>query len=268
MFTIINGKGNEYLPMIYILMWTKEFSPFNYSEMGQQFFKNKNCEFQNCFVTNNKSYFQNVIYFDVITFNAMNIKDTIPPLERSIDQLYVFASMDPPGLYRMPSSYKGFFNLTYTYKLDSDVPLRFLIVRNDKGEIIGPNKDMHWIDIKDMKPTSDEIKKKLQNKNKAVAWFVSNCHAPNQREDYVQKLSVELDKYELKVDIFGVCGYLECPKFTKECYDILESDYYFYLSFENSMCIDYVSEKLLTALKHFTVPVVYGGANYTRYVKS
>lgn len=245
-------------------MWTKEFSPFNYSEMGQQFFVNKNCQFQNCFVTNNKSYFQHVQYFDVITFNAMNIKDTIPPLERSADQLYVFASMDPPGLYPMPSCYNGFFNMTYTYKLDSDVTLRFLIVRNDKGVIIGPKKDMQWIDIKDMKPTSDEIKNKLQNKNKAVAWFVSNCHAPNQREDYVQKLSIELDKYELRVDTFGVCGYLECSKFTKECYDVLESDYYFYLSFENSMCEDYVSEKLLTALKHFTVPVVYGGANYTR----
>lgn len=264
---IINVKGNVYDPDIYILAWTKEFLPFPYHEMGQQFFINKNCQFQNCFVTNNKSYFRDVKYFNVITFNAMDIKNTIPPLERSEDQLYIFVSMDPPGLYPMPSRFNRFFNLTFTYKLDSDVTLKFLVVRNDRGEIIGPKKDMHWIDVKDMKPITNEIKNKLQNKKKTAAWFVSNCHSPSQREDYVQKLSIELVKYKLEVDVFGACGCLECLKFTKECYDILESDYYFYLSFENSICEDYVTEKLLTALKHFTVPVVYGGANYTRYGK-
>lgn len=47
----------------------------------------------------------------------------------------------------------------------------------------------------------------------------------------------------------------------EECIDIVEENYYFYLAFENS---DYVTEKLMTALDHYTVPVVLGGANYSR----
>lgn len=58
------------------------------------------------------------------------------------------------------------------------------------------------------------------------------------------------------------CG----PRLSEHCYALIESDYYFYLAFENSFCEDYVTEKILTATQHYAVPVVYGGANYSRYV--
>lgn len=44
---------------------------------------------------------------------------------------------------------------------------------------------------------------------------------------------------------------------------MLERDYKFYLSFENSICRDYVTEKFYNALLFKTVPIVYGGANYS-----
>ncbi|XP_037803091.1 alpha-(1,3)-fucosyltransferase C-like [Penaeus monodon] len=91
-----------------------------------------------------------------------------------------------------------------------------------------------------------------------AAWFVSNCYSHSKRERIVKGLQ----KY-IKVDIYGKCGPLECPRAsTRLCYQMLEKNYKFYLSFENSLCKDYVTEKLFSVLKYNVVPVVYGLANY------
>lgn len=52
-----------------------------------------------------------------------------------------------------------------------------------------------------------------------------------------------------------------------DCLTAVEENYYFYLSFKNSFSEDYVTEKVMTAIDHYTVPVVYGGADYHKYVK-
>jgi alpha-1,3-fucosyltransferase len=49
---------------------------------------------------------------------------------------------------------------------------------------------------------------------------------------------------------------------------MLSKYYRFYLSFENSLCPDYVTEKLYRPLAYDTVPVVYGGADYSFYLPS
>ena len=48
-----------------------------------------------------------------------------------------------------------------------------------------------------------------------------------------------------------------------ECANLLERDYMFYLTFENSKCKDYVTEKFFAIQQLDIVPIVMGGANYS-----
>ena len=90
-----------------------------------------------------------------------------------------------------------------------------------------------------------ENRKKFANrdwmvgKRKMAAWFVSNCNARNGRGRYAALLKKYID-----VDIYGSCGTKRCPRTNKGCFEMLKTDYKFYLSFENSNCKDYITEKL------------------------
>lgn len=269
---IIYVIGHEKLEeLIYILQWTpRKTEPFNFMEKGQDAFVYKGCKYTNCFITTDRAYFNDVRYFDVILLNAVNIRTYLPvtlPHKRSKYQKYVFVSTESSANYPGAGEYNGIFNWTWTYKFDSDINFSYIVVKDHRGDVIGPKKDMYWIDIKDMKQTSKYVRRKLRKKCKAVAWFVSNCDTLSDRLEFAKAMQLELLKYLQVLDIYGECGDLKCPTdgWFDECYALIESDYYFYLAFENSFSEDYVTEKLLTALEHFSVPIVYGGANYTRY---
>ncbi|VDP98253.1 unnamed protein product [Trichobilharzia regenti] len=96
-----------------------------------------------------------------------------------------------------------------------------------------------------------------KGKTKMVAWFVSNCNAKSPRNQYVDELS----NY-ISIDIYGRCGFKECLRSSEnECFELLRKDYKFYLSFENSLCKDYVTEKFFkNALTNDVIPIVMGAS--------
>ncbi|RXG58179.1 Alpha-(1,3)-fucosyltransferase C [Armadillidium vulgare] len=65
-----------------------------------------------------------------------------------------------------------------------------------------------------------------------------------------------------KVDIYGRCGPLNCSH-SEDCYETFEKEYKFYFSFENSICHDYITEKLFNVLGYYMVPVVFGAGDYS-----
>ena len=172
--------------------------------------------------------------------------------------------------YLSESIYQGTFDLTMTYRHDSDVVLNF-------GNLVNKTTDekiMHnsFINYDDNQLIDDSTKHgfiKLQKKAKDIAWLVSHCKTNSKREDYVK----EMKKYKgLKIDIFGRCG----NRTTKipdrksgwiTAYQKLASRYKFYLSFENSRCYEYITEKFFTALKVGMIPVVLGGLSKYDYEK-
>lgn len=254
--------------MYYILLATKLHAPFQHMPLEQKPFIDRNCAHQNCFFTEEHDYLDDVTDYDVVLFNPVGIRrdEVHRPDKRSYNQKYVFYSLEASANYPFNPEYNDYFNWTWTYKFDSDLVCPYIAIRNDKGELIGPKPEMHWMKPREMKKTSKSTTRKLRNKKIAAAWFVSHCDAISKRTDYVKELKKELAIYGHTVDIYGWCGNMSCSD--QECFASIENYYYFYLSFENSFCADYVTEKLLHAVEHFAVPIVMGGANYTRYFSS
>ena len=145
-----------------------------------------------------------------------------------------------------------------TYREDSEIQFLYgwLSEKSSKKQISGGWLNSH--------PTSPAVAAKIKTlgARKPVAWLVSNCKTKSHRELYVKKL-----QEHVPVDIFGGCGRaLNCNKGRDECFVEIARSYQFYLSFENSLCKDYATEKLFRALASDLVPVVMGGANYSKIV--
>ena len=90
---------------------------------------------------------------------------------------------------------------------------------------------------------------------------MSKCNVPSKRLDYIR----ELKQADIDVDVYGKCG-KPCPaksSVPEDCYKELSKNYKFFLSFENSYCKDYTTEKVFGALKQPWIPVVRGGDNYS-----
>ncbi|KAK7105599.1 alpha-(1,3)-fucosyltransferase C-like [Littorina saxatilis] len=170
-----------------------------------------------------------------------------PSFGKRPDQVWVALSQEAPThcchSYSFPG-WAGVFNFTMSYRLDSDIffPVGMLIRKE-----LPPRKNYVAI---------------AARKTKMAAWFVSNCRTQSKRELYVKELQKHID-----VDVFGQCGPYNCSKAESErCRELLHTDYRFYLAFENSFCLDYVTEKFFDTYNNTDViPVVRGHADYDRY---
>ena len=143
---------------------------------------------------------------------------------RPLGQIWVLFMLESPvNTPHFGGSYRGLVNWTATYRHDSTIvaPYEKFVPLNDSLLVRNPVKNF------------------ARGKTKKVAWFVSNCGASNRRLEYAQELS----RY-IPVDIYGHCGSLTCGRHEHErCFSLLDKDYKFYLSFENSNCRDYITEK-------------------------
>ncbi|KAH9507392.1 hypothetical protein Btru_057986 [Bulinus truncatus] len=186
----------------------------------------------------------------VVFYSHLHTIDHKPP-PKAPGQKWVFFSVESPlygendffGEYRWWNK----FDWTMSYRYDSEFWHGYIQMRPRATQVSQKLKSQD----------QERWRKQFANKTKMVAWFVSHCDTDSQREKYVKQLS----KF-ISVDIYGKCGPLKCEDRTA-CLELLNRDYKFYLSFENSLCVDYVTEKLLNVFNlNSIVPVVRGGANY------
>lgn len=206
----------------------------------------KMCRYTDCSVTTDRSRMMDC---EAVIFQHNSLPVT-PPM-KTPKQVWIFTSSESPYYTKrtvlMPK-WRHVFDWFMSYRRDSDVFF-------GNGHII-PRQT----------PLARDYDLLFSEKRGEVAWIVSNCRTRSRREKYVEEL-----KKHIKVDVFGKCGEACEPyKFpgNDSCHERISRDYKFYLSLENSLCVDYTSEKLfhIYELDLPIIPVVRGALTGKSYI--
>ncbi|XP_063976317.1 alpha-(1,3)-fucosyltransferase C-like [Diachasmimorpha longicaudata] len=227
------------------------------------------CPVPHCYATTER-HLDDIKDFHAILFNGIEIRFRDLPAGRSPHQRYIFFTWESPSSRRIrPANFvlkPDYYNWTISYRLDSDIIRPFGMVRDIlTDEIVAPPRNptdaVTWRYPEYLLEVDTAELNLIKKKKRMAAWFASRCISDSKREILVDELRTHFE-----VDIYGDCGPLQCDqKNLEDCYDIVERDYYFYLSFENTLCKDYVTEILFQPLSRNVIPVVYGGADYTKF---
>ena len=246
--TITNSTNH--IKQFKILAWTGSRYGQDWNMTGTKPFET--CKYSNCYGTTDKNEYNSsdVILFQMRMINAF-------PKHRFPFQKWVMHMHESPMWEKSYSKWNNLFNATWTYKRTSDIWTNYSHPGNLGGLFKKTSHSLRNLTLKNY----------ALGKTKPIAWLVSDCPKSKMfRINYAKKL-----QNFIPVDIYGHCGPLKCgPRFVygkgqvkTTCLELLEKRYKFYLSFENSLCDDYVSEKLWTALRLNIVPIVLGAYNYS-----
>jgi len=160
----------------------------------------------------------------------------LPQLRTELDVLEQFLQVESEQNTnaQVLTTFDNLFNITAAHKSDSDIRVPY----GTECTVA----DKHSLQtIRNSSNETERINAVRRRKTGLIAWFVSNCQTASRREDYVRKL-----QQYVPVDVYGHRGIKTCPKHTcrhSMCELMLNSNYKFYISFENSLCEDYVTEK-------------------------
>lgn len=156
----------------YILFWTNFFTikfwGMERETLNESYFESINCPVTNCIFTHNKNLRYAPHMYDAMVFHGAESWSLIGlPSTRSANQVYIMASMEYESsssqtrsderllnfvIFRSPGEIKhnmaldhDFFNLTMTYRLDSDIIWPYAhVIDLESGSSIAPSLDARW----------------------------------------------------------------------------------------------------------------------------
>ncbi|CAF0903213.1 unnamed protein product [Brachionus calyciflorus] len=231
-----------------ILFWTPFFGnkDFAFGLGYKKPFLDNLCPVYNCEVFNNKSRLNEA------DFVIVHMRDTIAeiPRVRPLNQRWIFTVFESPMHCPDFTKYNNVFNFTSTYSLESEF-----------SRLTGSYQSFEWA----LNESFNENRDFSENKTHFAAAVVGNCGGSSGRLEYIR----ELQKY-VPVNLLGRCG-TDCTIFFKnstrqKCKELIAQSHKFYLSFENSICNGYISEKFFQILRYDIIPIVLGGGNYSHFV--
>ncbi|XP_074166365.1 4-galactosyl-N-acetylglucosaminide 3-alpha-L-fucosyltransferase 9 isoform X1 [Sminthopsis crassicaudata] len=216
-----------------ILIWVWPFGQTFDLSSCQAMFNIHGCRLTTDRALYNKSHAVLIHHRD-ISWDLTNL----PQQARPPFQKWIWMNLESPTHTPQKSGIEHLFNLTLTYRRDSDiqVPYGFMTV------------------------STNSIVFEVPSKKKLVCWVVSNWNPEHARVKYYSELSksIEIHTYG---QAFG--EYVNDKSLIPTI-----STCKFYLSFENSIHKDYITEKLYNAFLAGTVPVVLGPSreNYENFI--
>ncbi|XP_029965330.1 alpha-(1,3)-fucosyltransferase 4-like [Salarias fasciatus] len=176
----------------------------------------------------------------------------LPPEPRPPAQNWIWLNLESPSHSSRLWEYEGIYNLTLSYRQDSDVclPYGFLIPRALLHEV--PRSRSAY-------PLGGGTSPSDLPRPRLVAWVVSNWSGA--RVAFYKLLA-----QHVQVDVFGRAGEPIPPGGRRVVHLIRR--YRFYLALENSQHTDYITEKLWNAVRGGAIPVVLGPSrkNYERFL--
>lgn len=247
----LNG-GNETKRILLMTTYEGNYAWNGFGNGDQDVFIRNNCPVVNCQLTPNRLIFNQS---DYVLFNWVDLSGLpINSSYRPANQRWIIAHYESPmyaGPSPNPNLFNSYFNMTSTYHINSDFPnLYSHTFYWKRNEMFDENVDV-WAT--------------KTNKSRFAAATISNCGSNFERLKYIKLLKIHID-----VDVYGGCTGIPClntyRQLNDSCKAMIGAEYKFYLSFENSVCTDYITEKFFDILKFNIVPVVHGGGPYDYYV--
>ncbi|XP_055060069.2 4-galactosyl-N-acetylglucosaminide 3-alpha-L-fucosyltransferase 9 [Misgurnus anguillicaudatus] len=230
------SSPKEEKPILLLWVWPENYT-FDLSDCKTIY------NIDSCQLTDDRSLYNNtdavLVFHKAVCQNLTNL----PPSTRPQFQKWIWMNVESPTNTKKVPGIENLFNLTLTYREDSDIPVR---LRLNSKKI----PDDHF---------------KIPKKDKLVCWIVSNKNfttGVRERITYYKTL-----RRYIKIHVYGKVrgSFMDY----KDYYPTIASCK-FYLSFENSIHKDYITEKLNGPLSVGTVPVVLGPPrkNYEKFVPS
>lgn len=243
---------------ILLLSWNKGYDRYVFNEGNHDFLT---CPQTKCQVTHNRSLVDKA---DAVMFHGMHMDmgdvKQLESIRNSSKAIFIFHVNESPTMTNSLGEWANdFFDMTMTYRRDSDI---FHALYQIVPKSVTPPVEMQG---KWLQPTFGHLTNTsyyTTGKTKLAAWLVSKCSTNGKREYYVKHL-----KRFMPVDTFGRCASRPLPMTVGnknvvdsrvDIYADLLEPYFFYLSFENTRCRYYITEKFYNAMSANAVPVVFG----------
>ncbi|KAF7201565.1 4-galactosyl-N-acetylglucosaminide 3-alpha-L-fucosyltransferase 9 [Nothobranchius furzeri] len=230
--TLFSTKNNKNLTIVLVWLW-----PF-----GQTYDLNvcsSAFNIEGCFITADRNLYNRsdgvVIHHRDIARDISNL----PTQQRPPFQKWVWMNLESPSHSPQLPEINNLFNLTLNYRQDSDIEVPY-------GSIVAAETEEDFV------PPS---------KNKLLCWIVSNWNPEHARVKYYNELYKHIEVHAYG-QAFG-------EHVSDQDYIPTMASCKFYLSFENSIHKDYITEKLYVPLSVGTVPVVLGTSrqNYENFIQ-